>query len=139
LRKRRKKKLLPKIGRKRSRSQFEFDIYRQLREFYPRKGLGYEVDKLGYTISYNYIPDFTITKKDGSVVYIEAKGLGRAFDAQSRAKMIAVKKHHPNKDIRIVFMSDRPFRKGGKMRPSDWAVKYGFPFAIKTVPKEWFE
>ena len=52
---------------------------------------------------------------------------------------ISVKKEHPEKDIRIVFMSDRPFRKGGKMRPSDWAVKYGFPFSIKKVPKEWFD
>lgn len=34
-------------------------------------------------------------------------------------------------------MSDRPFRKNGKMRPSDWAKKYGFKFAIKEVPKEW--
>jgi hypothetical protein len=103
----RRKKTLPKIKNKKARSQFEYDIYKQLRQFFPRKGLEYEADKLPYTVSFNYIPDFTITKKDGSVIYVEAKGLGRAFDAAARVKMISVKKMHPEKDIRIVFMSSR--------------------------------
>ena len=133
-----RKKLLPKIKRKRARSQFEFDVFKQLKNLVDNKRIEYEVDKLPYTVSFNYVPDFTITKKDGTIIYVEAKGLGRAFDNAARVKMISVKKEHPEKDIRIVFMSDRPFRKGGKMRPSDWAVKYDFPFAIKQVPKDWF-
>jgi hypothetical protein len=98
----------------------------------------YEADELEYTLTKSYKPDFTIEKKSGTM-YIEAKGLGRAFDAAARTKMAAVRKQHPEKDIRIVFMTDRPFRKGGKMRPSDWAKKHGYPFAIGEVPQEWFE
>ena len=142
MRKRKKKsirKALPKIGQKKARSQFEFTVYKQLRKFFPRKGLDYEVDTLPYTITGNYIPDFTITTKSGKTIFIEAKGLGLAFNAAARTKMIAVKKENPNADIRIVFMSDRPFRKGGRMTPSDWASKYGFPCAIKDIPKEWFD
>lgn len=57
--------------------------------------------------------------------------------------MIAVKEAHPDKDIRIVFYSDGKIgktRKNGTfMRQSDWAVKYGFKFAIKHVPIEWID
>ena len=133
-----KTRALPKIGRKRCRSQFEFDIYKQARALTPKE-IGYETSQLDYTIEHTYVPDFDICTKKGTRFIIEAKGLGRAFDGPARAKMIAVKKRHPDVDIRIVFMSDRPFRKGGKMRPSDWATKYGFPFAIKTIPKEWMD
>lgn len=56
--------------------------------------------------------------------------------------MIAVKKFHPDKDIRIVFYSDGkigPVRKNGTFRrQSDWAKDNGFIFAIRVVPEEWF-
>ena len=135
-----KKKELPKIGRKKVRSQFEFDIYKLLQHELPRGAtLSYENDKLEYILTKDYIPDFTIEKKDGTIIYVEAKGLGRAFDYDSRVKMEMVKLQHPDKDIRIIFMSDRPFRKGGKMRPSDWASKHNYQFAVNSVPKDWFE
>lgn len=135
-----KPKKMPKIGRKSVRSQFEYDVYKDLLNKIPSKkhNIGYEVDLLEYTIVKNYMPDFTIETPDG-IIYVEAKGLGRAFDQQAREKMEAVKRCHPDKDIRIVFMTDRPFRKGGKMRPSDWALKHGFPCSIKEVPEEWFK
>lgn len=134
------KKILPKIGKKRVRSQFEFDVYKAIQHELPRGAeLTYEDTRLTYTTTKDYIPDFTITKKDGTIIYVEAKGLGRAFDYDSRVKMEMVKLQHPDKDIRIVFMSDRPFRKGGKVRPSDWATKLGYKFSIVTVPKDWFE
>ena len=137
---RRKSKIkYPKIGRKVCYSKFEYDIYKELKNEVPPKTLvEYEVDKLPYTIEGNYTPDFTITKKDGTVIFVEAKGLGRAFDATARRKMVAVRKAHPEKDIRIVFYSDRPITRGGKMRPSDWAIKYGYKFSIGSVPKGWF-
>lgn len=135
-----RKTLLPKIGRKRARSQFEYDVFKGLKNYLPKgASLNYEQDVLEYTLVKNYIPDFTIETKDGIIIYVEAKGLGRAFDYNVRQKMVAVKEQHPDKDIRIIFMNDRPFRKGGKMRPSDWAKKHGFLFAIGEVPKDWFE
>jgi hypothetical protein len=135
-----KRKLaLPKIGRKIARSQFEFNIYKLIKGLLPRGAdLGYETEKLTYTLTKDYVPDFIVTKKDGSKIYIEAKGLGRAFDYDARSKMVAVKQAHPDLDIRIVFMADRPFSKGGKMRPSDWARKNGYVCSINEIPEEWF-
>ena len=134
-----KKKQLPKIGRKTVRSQFEYDVFQDLKLSLPKGAeIEYETEALTYTLTKDYIPDFVITTKDGRVIYIEAKGLGRAFDYDARVKMETVKKQHPEKDIRIVFMADRPFRKGGKVRPSDWATKLGYPFSIKTIPEDWF-
>lgn len=134
------KKVLPKIGRRRVRSQFEFDIYNEILNVLPKGSVvDYEQDQLEYTLVKNYIPDFTITKKDGSIIYVEAKGLGRAFDYDARVKMETVKRQHLDKDIRIVFMSDRPFRKGGKVRPSDWASKLGYKFSVAHIPEGWLD
>lgn len=133
-----RKTALPKIQGKNARSQFEFDIFKLLKGSLKRGDtLTYETDKLQYTIVSEYIPDFTIDRKDGTTIYIEAKGLGRAFDFKARQKMVAVKEQHPDKDIRIVFMRDGPISKRSKTRASDWANKYGFKFAINEIPKDW--
>lgn len=101
----------------------------------------YESEKLPYTIEGQYIPDFIISRTDGTKLYIETKGNGRSFDHATRRKMIAVKEQNPTLDIRIVFYSDGkigPKRKDGTfMRQSDWAKRYGFKFSIKTIPESW--
>lgn len=55
--------------------------------------------------------------------------------------MVAVKENHPTIDIRIVFYRDNPSQlgRGSKSRPSDWALKNGFPFAVGSIPREWFD
>lgn len=102
----------------------------------------YEKVKFDYTVAGKYLVDFTIMKKDGGIMHIETKGNGLSFDGHAKRKMIAVKKAHPNLDLRILFYSDGkcgPKRKDGTfMRQSDWAKKYGFPYAIKTIPAEWY-
>ena len=104
---------------------------------------GYESEKLEYTVSANYIPDFIIRTSSGKKIYIETKGNGRSFDGPSRRKLIAVAKGHPEKDIRIVFYSDGkcgPKRKDGTfMRQSDWAVKNDFKYSIRDIPQEWLD
>lgn len=101
----------------------------------------YEKERLGYTVTGNYLPDFVIRTRNGKKIYIETKGNGKSFDGPSRRKLRAVKEQHPGKDIRIVFYADGkcgPKRKDGTfMRQSDWAKKYGFRFAIKDIPDEW--
>ena len=57
----------------------------------------YEEDKLPYVIEHKYIPDFRVGD-----VYLECKGW---FKSTDRRKMVAVKKAHPDLDIRIVFQS----------------------------------
>lgn len=137
-----KQKKLPKIGKKFVRSQFEFDLYKDIKNKLPPKTLiEYEAIKLKYQIEGEYTPDFIITKPDGNVIFIEAKGNGRQFDQRTRQKMVAVKKNNPHLDIRIVFYSDGkigPIRKDNTFRrQSDWAKAEGFPFSIRTIPEEW--
>lgn len=128
----------PKIGKKVCRSQFEYTVYKALRNATPSKSsIFYEMDPLPYVIEKNYIPDFTIDLKDGRRIYVEAKG---RFAYEDRVKMEAVKKTNPDLDIRIVFQSDAPgvIRKGGKLRPTDWAKRHGFPCAVGEIPQTWF-
>jgi hypothetical protein len=117
----------------------------------------YETDKLHYIIpevKRYYIPDFTITKpltkpKKHSTLYIETKG---RFPQKDRTKMLLVKEHNPNADIRFVFQDDRIIdkRKKGRRdsekgikkgyRHSDWCLDHGFKYHIgETPPKEWFK
>lgn len=126
-----------KIGNKRVSSEWEHRLFKEIKGFLKRKEtVGYESAKLSYQIEGEYIPDFVIERADGSFMYIEAKG---HFDYQARRKMAAVKKAHPEKDIRILFQRDNYLRKRGKMKYSTWAQKYGFPCAVgQQIPKEWF-
>lgn len=103
----------------------------------------YESEKLSYTVTSNYIPDFIITTKSKKKIYVETKGNGRSFDGSSRRKMIAVKEQHPNLDIRIVFWADGKFgasrKDGTRQTQSQWAEKHNFKWSIRTIPDEWLK
>jgi hypothetical protein len=105
----------------------------------------YETDTLTYTTTHTYRPDYTVTKSDGTRLFVEYKGNGRAFDNSVRQKMIAVKKQYPQYQFIIVFHTDGkigPTRKDGTyMKQSDWATKHGFTYCIgrDNILKEWFD
>jgi hypothetical protein len=94
----------------------------------------YEPEKLPYVVRSNYIPDYRVITRSGKVIYIEVKGWLRPAD---KIKMEAVKRAHPEKDIRFVFQKDKPLYKGSKTTYSLWANKHGFMWSVKTVPTEW--
>lgn len=108
-----------------------------------KKKFDYEKTKVDYIVKGTYLIDFSIPKKDGTLMHIETKGNGLSFDGHAKRKMRAVKLLHPDLDIRMLFYSDGkcgPKRKDGTfMRQSDWAKKYGFKYAIKEIPKEWLD
>ena len=93
----------------------------------------YEEDKLPYVIEHNYIPDFRVGD-----IYIECKGW---FKSTDRRKMLAVKKSHPDLDIRFVFQS--PYNKLSKRSKTTyamWADKHGFPWcASYAIPISWLK
>ena len=101
----------------------------------------YETERIPYTTKGNYIPDFILTRRDGTKLHLETKGGGRSFDGPARRKLIAVRDQHPEIDLRIVFYTNGkcgPKRKDGTfMRQSDWAKKHGFQYAIKEIPESW--
>lgn len=103
----------------------------------------YETERLPYTITANYIPDFILLTRSGQKMYIETKGNGRSFDGASRRKLIAVRSQHPEKDIRIVFWSDGKFgatrKDGTRQTQCGWATKNGFKCAVRYIPESWYE
>lgn len=136
-RKARPKKTYPKIGRKTCRSDFEFQTWKVMSGLIPKGAkLEYEADKIPYVIEKNYNVDFTLTRRDGSTMYIETKGY---FDAEDRQKHLLVRQQQPDLDIRLIFYNDGKIHKLSQTRYSDWCNKNGFKYAIREVPPEWFD
>lgn len=108
------------------RNKFEQRIFDSLR----RAGtyFKYESEKIPYVLARHYIPDFILTTPLGKV-YVEAKGYLRP---EHKAKMIAVKKQHPELDIRLLFYSINN-------KNSKWAQKNGFRYAVGEIPEEWLQ
>ena len=117
------------------RSGYEKKVYESI----PRNQRGfvdYEPQKpvIRYTTSSRYIPDLRLPGD----IFIECKGY---FDARARAKMLAVKKQHPELDIRFLFQraNNRLTKSKNSMMYWEWAERHGFLWAEGTcVPEEWF-
>ena len=94
----------------------------------------YETLKLNYTLSSVYTPDFIMPNG----VILEAKGY---FKPEDRRKMLAVKKQHPDLDIRLVFQSPQnTLTKTSKTTYAMWAEKNGFLLAPShDIPHDWFD
>jgi predicted nuclease of restriction endonuclease-like RecB superfamily len=70
----------------------------------------YEGTKIPYVLAGHYIPDYIVSTPNGKI-YIEAKG---HFRPEAKRKMVAVKRQHPELDIRIVFYSITQNMKDGQ-------------------------
>lgn len=90
---------------------------------------------LGYVKE--YIPDFLMLAKSGKAILIECKG---HFPSNQRAKMLAVKKAHPNTDIRFLFTNaSERISKRSKTTYGQWCDKHGFKYSQgATIPKSWW-
>lgn len=108
------------------KNRFERRILDQLED----SGLevAYEGTRIPYVLSGHYIPDYVISTPTGKV-FIEAKG---HFRPEAKRKMVAVKRQHPEKDIRIVFYRYT-------LKNERWAIKNGFRYAWGEVPEDWLD
>jgi hypothetical protein len=80
-----------------------------------------------------YTPDFVLNNG----IIIETKGRFMAID---RRKHLAIKKQHPNLDIRFVFTNSRnKLRKGAKSNYAEWCIKYGFRYYDRIIPEDWLK
>ena len=80
-----------------------------------------------------YTPDFVLPNG----LIIEVKGL---FTPSDRRKHVAIKKQHPNLDIRFVFESSkRKLSKGAKSTYATWCEKNKFLYADRIVPEGWLK
>ena len=107
-----------------------------------QSGADYEYEKhvLEYekpATQHKYTPDFTLTKKDKSILYIETKGY---MDLATRKKMVCVKQSNPDLDIRFVFQNSKcTISKKSKTTYGEWATKNGYPWAHCQIPLEWLD
>lgn len=109
-----------------TRNKFENKIEKQLKK--AKVSFQYESEKIPYLFAGHYLPDFVITTSTGKI-YLETKG---HFRPEAKRKMVAVKKLHPELDIRILFYSR-------KLKDIKWAEKNGFKWAIDTIPEDWLK
>ena len=80
-----------------------------------------------------YTPDFILYNG----IIIETKG---RFIASDRRKHLAIKKQHPNLDIRFIFTNSRnKLRKGAKSSYGEWCIKYGFRYFDRIIPEDWLK
>lgn len=107
-----------------TRNKFETKLYKQLKA--AKVKFTYESEKIPYVLSGHYIPDFILQTPLGKI-YIEAKGYLRP---EHKRKMTAVKRQHPELDIRIVFYAN-------KKKDIKWAEKNQFKYAVDTIPEDW--
>jgi Phage endonuclease I len=108
------------------RNLFEKRIYSTLKR--RKVSFKYEGVRLPYVLAKHYIPDFMVETPLG-LVYIETKGYLRQED---KTKMLAVKRQHPELDIRILFYAARK-------EQIKWAEKNGFKYAVSSIPSEWLK
>jgi hypothetical protein len=95
----------------------------------------YESSTLSWSIEEvrNYLPDFHLPNG----IIIEAKGRFTTYD---RKKHLAIKKQHPELDIRFVFSNSRgKIYKGSKTTYGQWCDRHGFKYADKLIPQEWLD
>ena len=102
------------------------------------EGLGvlyeYESEKLSYTISHNYTPDFRLPNN----IYLEIKGY---WDAEDRRKVLAVQQANPEADLRMVFQSPyNTISKRSKTTYAQWCDKHDIKWAhFKEIPLDWLK
>lgn len=113
---------------------FRSGLEKNVDDFLHSTGVDYEYEstKVPYVLKCNYTPDFVL--KNG--VMLEAKG---HLSPDDRRKMLAVKKQHPELDIRFVFQAPyNKIYKGSRTTYAKWAEKHGFPWThFKSIPDEW--
>tara|TARA_Y100000034_G_C6899799_1_gene415712 strand:- start:1822 stop:2265 length:444 start_codon:yes stop_codon:yes gene_type:complete len=110
------------------RSKFEQSVAENLE----RRGCNFEYEsiKVEYILNCKYTPDFILP--NGIIVEIK----GRLTKADAR-KHRAIKKQHPELDIRFVFMNTSTRVDGSKYTHKQWCKRYKFLFAERIIPKSW--
>ena len=80
-----------------------------------------------------YTPDFIL---DNGII-IETKG---RFIALDRRKHLAIKRQHPELDIRFIFTNSRnKLRKVATSSYAEWCIKHGFRYFDRIIPEDWLK
>src|SRR5210317_1229178 len=80
-----------------------------------------------------YTPDFIL--QNGIIVEVKGR-----FTSDDRRKHVAIKKQHPDLDIRFVFEnSRRKLSKGAKSTYATWCERNKFLYADRVIPEDWLK
>ena len=102
----------------------------ELKQKYKYETLKIEWEDLTYR---TYTPDFILNNG----IIIETKG---RFLSADRKKHKAIKKQHPDLDIRFVFTNSRSkLQKGAKSSYGQWRDKHGFRYYDRIIPEDWLK
>lgn len=97
----------------------------------------YEAIKLAYTVAHTYTPDLRLRTRSGRTIFVELTGY---TPSEKRTKLLLVRAHNPEVDLRIVFQrASNPINKGSKTTYGKWATTAGFKWAEGDVPQEWLD
>lgn len=102
------------------------------------KSFAYEPERWQYwhKVSH-YTPDFKVVYTDDSVDYYETKG---KMTKDVRTKMIAVKKHNPDKSIKMIFeRANNKIYKGSETTYGMWCDQKDIPWSEKEILIEWIK
>lgn len=115
----------------RSGLEHKLSVYLDERKInYEYETIKIEWEDLAYR---TYTPDFVL---DNGII-IETKG---RFMAADRRKHLAIKKQHPNLDIRFVFTNSRAkLSKGAKSTYAEWCIKHDFRYYDRIIPEDWLK
>jgi predicted nuclease of restriction endonuclease-like RecB superfamily len=105
---------------------FEANVAKQIKR--SKVPFKYEPEKIPYVIASHYIPDFVLSTPLGKV-YVECKGY---FRPEDKRKLLAIKRQHPERDIRILFYAQRSSY-------IKWCERHGFKYAVEKIPREWYK
>lgn len=113
------------------RSGFERTVDLQLHS----SGVAYSFEdtKIPYILECDYNPDFHLIKSN---IFIETKG---RLLPEDRRKHLALKKQHPELDVRFVFMYPNRNMPKTKQTHETWATRNGFKWAIGSIPQAWLD
>ena len=112
------------------RSKFELSVANNLEQ--RKVPFQYESEIIRYVLECRYTPDFILPNG----IIIETKGRLLQKDAR---KHRAIKKQHPELDIRFVFTDINKRVENSKFTNYQWCQKYGFEYAERVIPQEWIE
>lgn len=105
-------------------NKFRSGLERNFNTLFGKLIQGYETERLEYTLTHTYTPDWTIAPN----VYMETKGI---WDSADRTKIAAVLREHP--EITIVMVFQKPFMTISKSSSTTYAAWCN----KKKIP--WFE
>ena len=114
------------------RSKLERTVWESIVETQPE--VQFESIKLPYLLECDYHPDFILP----SGILLEVKGRFQTRPCDRR-KMLAVKRAHPDLDIRFVFMKPTlTITPKSKTTYAAWSEANGFPWCnYRAIPPEW--